>query len=110
MGRHVPAFHMATSCRASEMPARNIRVTLRGEGTVMIRRRTLFGVATGLLAAKARAQPMTDAPIATTAHGPVRGATEDGILAFKGIAYGATTAGGAGLHPPAAPRLRRAVE
>ena len=31
-------------------------------GTIMIRRRTLFGVATGLLAAKARAQSMIDAP------------------------------------------------
>src|SRR4051812_34231463 len=32
MDRHVPTFHMATSCRAAEMPARNIGVTLRGEG------------------------------------------------------------------------------
>ena len=31
-------------------------------GTIMIRRRTLFGVATGLLAAKVRAQSMIDAP------------------------------------------------
>ena len=70
-------------------------------GTVMIRRRTLFGAATGLLAAKARAQSMIDAPIATTAHGPVGGATEDGILVFKGIPYGATTAGAARFHAPA---------
>jgi para-nitrobenzyl esterase len=30
-------------------------------------------------------------PIAETRYGPVRGATEDGILAFKGIRYGADT-------------------
>ena len=75
----------------------------------MIRRRTLFGAATGLLAAKARAQSMIDAPIATTAHGPVRGATEDGILVFKGIPYGATTAGAARFHAPAPPVAWSAV-
>ena len=52
---------------------------------------------------------MIDAPIATTAHGPVRGATEDGILVFKGIPYGATTAGAARFHPPAPPVAWSAV-
>src|SRR6476661_7092719 len=74
MGRHVPTFHMDTSCRVAEMPARTLESHFVERGTVMIRRRTLFGVTTGLLAAKARAQSMIDAPIATTAHGPVRGA------------------------------------
>jgi para-nitrobenzyl esterase len=35
---------------------------------------------------------MADAPIATTTAGKVRGFTEDGILGFKGVRYGADTA------------------
>ena len=69
----------------------------------MIHRRTLFGAVAGLLATKAKAQTMTDAPIATTAHGRVRGATDQGIHVFKGIPYGATTAGAARFHAPAPP-------
>jgi para-nitrobenzyl esterase len=67
----------------------------------MIHRRTLFGAVAGLLTTKAKAQTMTDAPIATTAHGRVRGATDQGIHVFKGIPYGATTAGAARFHAPA---------
>jgi para-nitrobenzyl esterase len=69
----------------------------------MIYRRTLFGVAVGLLATKAEAQPMTDASIATTVHGRVRGVTEDGIHVFKGIPYGASTAGAGRFHEPRPP-------
>ncbi len=69
----------------------------------MIHRRTLFGATAGLLAAKARAQSMTGAPIADTVHGRVRGATDAGILVFKGIPYGADTAGAARFHAPASP-------
>jgi para-nitrobenzyl esterase len=69
----------------------------------MIQRRTLFGVMAGVLAAKAKAQTMTDAPIATTTYGRVRGATDQGIHVFKGIPYGATTAGAARFHAPAPP-------
>ena len=46
---------------------------------------------------------MTDAPIASTAHGRVRGATDEGIHVFKGIPYGATTIGAARFHAPAPP-------
>ena len=66
----------------------------------MIHRRTLFGAVAGSLTTKAKAQTMTDAPIATTAHGR-RGATDQGIHVFKGIPYGATTAGAARFHAPA---------
>jgi para-nitrobenzyl esterase len=69
----------------------------------MLRRRTLFGVTAGLVTAKAKAQSMTDAPIAATAQGRVRGATDGGIHTFKGIPYGATTAGAARFHAPAPP-------
>jgi len=40
----------------------------------------------------AAAPSETAAPVATTRYGSVRGALEDGILAFKGIRYGADTA------------------
>jgi para-nitrobenzyl esterase len=69
----------------------------------MLHRRTLLGATAGLVAARARAQSMTDAPIAATAHGRLRGVTADGIHIFKGIPYGATTAGAARFHAPAPP-------
>jgi para-nitrobenzyl esterase len=61
----------------------------------MIQRRTLFGAMAGHVTAKAKAQSMTDAPIASTAHGHVRDATDEGIYVFKGIPYGAPTASAA---------------
>jgi para-nitrobenzyl esterase len=44
--------------------------------------------------------------IATTSSGKVRGATLDGINIFKGIPYGATTAGTNRFMPTARPRRR----
>jgi len=41
-------------------------------------------------------------PIANTIYGPVRGIQEDGVLVFKGIRYGADTAG-TRFAPPAPP-------
>jgi para-nitrobenzyl esterase len=42
-------------------------------------------------------------PIAKTAYGRVRGYREDGICVFKGIRYGASTAGPSRFQPPAPP-------
>jgi len=42
-------------------------------------------------------------PIVDTAYGKVRGAIADGIYAFKGIPYGASTAGAGRFKPPAKP-------
>lgn len=49
------------------------------------------------------------APEASTTHGPVRGAIVDGIRVFKGIPYGATTAGENRFRAPQPPaRWRQA--
>jgi len=69
----------------------------------MIRRRTLLGTAATIVASRAEAQSMTEGSIATTVHGRVRGATENGIHVFKGVPYGATTGGTARFHAPVPP-------
>ncbi|HTE41174.1 MAG TPA: carboxylesterase family protein, partial [Steroidobacteraceae bacterium] len=56
--------------------------------------------ATGLLGHRAFA---ADAPIAKTAYGRVRGVTQDGVNIFKGVPYGASTAGKNRFMPPVAP-------
>jgi para-nitrobenzyl esterase len=43
------------------------------------------------------------APEAKTTHGPVRGAVVDGIRVFKGVPYGASTAGANRFRAPQAP-------
>ena len=74
----------------------------------MLERRTLLTIA-GAAAAAAlsgtvRAQSVpSGAPVATTKNGKVRGATTDGINVFKGIRYGASTAGANRFRPPRPP-------
>jgi len=64
------------------------------------RRTVLTGLGAGLvLAGAARA---ADAPVARTTAGRVRGYLDDGISAFRGIRYGASTAGRR-FQPPVAP-------
>jgi len=50
-------------------------------------------IAVGSVAAPfvARAMEPRNGPVATTRHGQVRGATEDGVHVFKGVRYGADT-------------------
>src|SRR5438105_11260599 len=43
---------------------------------------------------------MANEPIVETAHGKVRGTASAGVHAFKGIAYGASTAGANRFQPP----------
>src|SRR3954451_1438801 len=84
----------------------------------MIARRTLLGaglVMSGLVEAMgpqaeaqttaAPAQGGEDASVATTQYGKVRGITADGIHTFKGIPYGASTAGGGRFRPPQPPAV-----
>jgi para-nitrobenzyl esterase len=63
-------------------------------------------VAAGLslagMALSARAASPARSPIATTRHGRIRGYVDDGVLAFRGVRYGADTAGRR-FQPPASP-------
>src|SRR5580693_9764147 len=45
----------------------------------------------------------TEAPIANTADGKLRGRTEDGIHVFRGVPYGADTSGKNRFMPPRKP-------
>ena len=69
----------------------------------MIRRRALLGTAAVIVASRAKAQSMAEGPIATTADGRVRGATDKGIHVFKGVPYGGSTGGAARFHGPMPP-------
>ena len=57
---------------------------------------------------------MTDEAFLETVHGTLRGATDNGIHSFKGVRYGATTAGARRFLPPASPEswtgIRDALE
>src|SRR5262245_4017708 len=59
------------------------------------------GLTTGLLIP--RAALASTPPVAKTASGKVRGAVIDGVFVFKGVPYGASTAGANRFMPPQPP-------
>jgi len=67
-------------------------------------RRSAVAAGLGLagLALSARSASGADAPVAATRHGRIRGYLDDGILAFRGVRYGADT-GPRRFQPPAPP-------
>ncbi|WP_310535037.1 carboxylesterase family protein [Novosphingobium sp.] len=56
------------------------------------RRTALKGLASASLFVPGLAHAATGDPVAVTRHGRVRGLREDGVLAFRGVRYGADTA------------------
>lgn len=51
----------------------------------------------------ARGSERSFGPVVETAHGSIRGFLTEGIHCFRGVPYGATTAGPARFRPPASP-------
>ena len=66
------------------------------------RRGTMLGGLALAMSAAAPAVAAGEAPVARTTAGRVRGYLDDGICAFRGVRYGATTAGRR-FQPPLAP-------
>jgi para-nitrobenzyl esterase len=61
----------------------------------------LVGAAKGLTAAKSESN---DGPVVETNAGKIRGLIIDKVYAFKGVPYGASTAGTGRFMPPAKPQ------
>ncbi len=70
----------------------------------MATRRTFTTGAAALLAAGCAHASGVGAPVAETSNGKVRGAAAGGVLAFKAIPYGASTAGANRFMPPQRPQ------
>ncbi len=71
----------------------------------MPNRRTVLGASLGLAAASvgATSAKAEGSPEVTTAYGRIRGVATGGVQVFKGIPYGASTAGANRFMPPSAP-------
>jgi len=62
------------------------------------------------LSAAALTPAWGDSPVAKTKHGRVRGATNEGILVFKGVRYGADTGPTRFMAPQAPAAWRKTID
>ena len=92
------------------MPSRSCRHSSAGKPSTNIDRRALLAIGTRAVAAAVLLPAMratrvlaADAPIAETTSGKIRGVTVDGVNAFKGVPYGASTGGRARFMAPRKP-------
>ena len=69
----------------------------------MLNRRTVIRTSLGWLAATPLGARADEATVADTASGKIRGIRSDGLQVFKGIPYGASTAGTNRFMPPLKP-------
>jgi para-nitrobenzyl esterase len=76
------------------------RRTLLGAGLVMSGLTETMGPQATAQTTAASGQQGDNTSVATTGYGKVRGTTTDGIHTFKGIPYGASTAGYGRFRPP----------
>ena len=76
------------------------RRTLLGAGLVMSGLTETMGPQATAQTTAASDQKGDNMSVATTGYGKVRGTTADGIHTFKGIPYGASTAGSGRFRPP----------
>lgn len=79
------------------------RRTLLGAGIVMSGLSETVGPHAAAQTTGGTGQRIDDKPVATTGYGKVRGITSDGVHTFKGIPYGASTAGSGRFRPPQPP-------
>ncbi len=66
-------------------------------------RRAVLGAAAAMLTAGAGRAQDAAGPVVETAHGRYRGQVTDGVQVFKGMRYGASTAGAGRFMPPRPP-------
>jgi para-nitrobenzyl esterase len=106
---------MMVQCRFLELDSSNAPESTRGSNqgnvTVIDRRRFIGAGAlaaatgsTGALGVAWAAADKTASPIVETSAGKLRGTQQDGVCAFKGVPYGASTADEGRFMPPMRPK------